>query len=75
MGYLPKAGDIDIEGLDINAETMSALTTIDPQQWQLENDAIGEYLETYGERLPEELRAEQQNVAAALKAATLEKAS
>jgi len=28
-----------------------------------------------GERLPEELRAEQQNVAAALKAATLEKAS
>jgi phosphoenolpyruvate carboxykinase (GTP) len=75
VGYLPKTGDIDIEGLDINAETMSALTTIDPQQWQLEIDAIGEYLETYGDRLPEELRAEQQNVAAALKAATLEKAA
>jgi phosphoenolpyruvate carboxykinase (GTP) len=75
VGYLPKAGDIDVEGLDIDAETMSALTTIDPQQWQLEIDAIGEYLETYGDRLPEELRAEQQNVAAALKAATLERAS
>ena len=75
VGYLPKAGDIDIEGLDINAETMSALTTIDPQQWQQEIDAIGEYLETYGERLPEQLRAEQQNVAAALKAAALESAS
>ena len=75
VGYLPEAGDIDIEGLDIDAETMSALTTIDPQQWQLEIDAIGEYLETYGDRLPGELRAEQQNVAAALKAATLEKAS
>jgi phosphoenolpyruvate carboxykinase (GTP) len=50
---------------------MSALTTIDPQQWQLEIDAIGEYLETYGDRLPEELRAEQQSVAAALKAATI----
>ncbi len=71
VGYLPKDGDIDIEGLDINAETMSALTTIDPQQWQLEIDAIGEYLETYGDRLPEELRAEQQSVAAALKAATI----
>ena len=75
VGYLPKAGDIDIEGLDIDAETMSALTTIDPQQWQLEIDAIGEYLETYGERLPEQLRTEQQNVAAALKVAVLENAS
>jgi len=75
IGYLPKAGDIDIEGLDINAETMSALTTINPQQWQQEIDAIGEYLETYGERLPEQLRTEQQNVAAALKVAVLEKAS
>jgi phosphoenolpyruvate carboxykinase (GTP) len=75
VGYLPMAGDIDIEGLDIDAETMFALTTIDTQQWQMEIDDIGEYLESYGDRLPDELRAEQQNVAAALNAAALDKAS
>ena len=45
---------------------MQALTSIDVAQWQDEMHAIGEYLDSYGERLPEALKAEQQKVVKAL---------
>ncbi len=62
IGYLPKSGDIDTAQLDISDETMQALTSIDKAQWLEEMSAIGEYLDSYGDRLPEALRAEQQKV-------------
>ena len=62
IGYLPNDGDIDTSDLDVAPETMQALITIDNSQWVDEMKSIGEYLESYGERLPEELLAEQQKV-------------
>ena len=62
IGYLPKSGDIDTAQLDISDETMQALTSIDKTQWLEEMSAIGEYLDTYGDRLPKALKAEQQKV-------------
>ena len=62
IGYLPKSGDIDTAQLDISDETMQALTSIDKAQWLEEMSAIGEYLDSYGDRLPEALKAEQQKV-------------
>ena len=62
IGFLPEHGDIDTSGLDVSAETMHALTSIDTAQWQEEMSAIGEYLDSYGERLPEALKAEQQKI-------------
>ena len=62
IGFLPETGDIDTSGLDVSAETMHALTSIDTAQWQEEMSAIGEYLDSYGERLPEALKAEQQKI-------------
>jgi len=75
IGFLPEADGIKVDGLDISSGELSALTTIDSAQWQAEIDAIGEYLESYGDRLPAALRAEQENVASELKAGFLEKAS
>ncbi len=66
IGLLPNPQDIDTQGLDVSVDTMTALTSIDTQQWQTEMAAIGEYLDSYGERLPDALRQEQQRVAAAL---------
>ncbi len=63
IGYLPEPGDIDIEGLDIGADAMQALTRIDTQQWQDEIESIGEYFDTFGDRLPAALRQEQQRIA------------
>ena len=67
IGYLPENGDIDTSELDVSAETMHALTTIDNAQWLAEMTSIGEYLESYGERLPDALLAEQRKVVEQLK--------
>ena len=56
VGFLPEVGDIDTRDLDISKETMQALLSVDIGQWQQEMASIGEYLETYGDRLPEALK-------------------
>lgn len=66
VGYLPNPDDIDTTGLDISKDLMSDLTSIDPDQWQDEMDAIAEYFETFGDRVPAELREELEAVKAGL---------
>jgi phosphoenolpyruvate carboxykinase (GTP) len=68
IGFLPNDGDIATEGLDVSEETMSALLSIDIEQWQVEMDSVGEYLEGFGERLPDELRQEHQRIVDAMNA-------
>ena len=75
IGYLPFADDIDVDGIDVSDNDLLTLTSIDTLQWLAEMDAIGEYLESYGERLPEALMDEQRKVSFDLKASALEKAS
>jgi phosphoenolpyruvate carboxykinase (GTP) len=66
IGYLPEVGDIDLRGLDVSPDTLRQLLAVDPAQWRTEMTAIGEYLDTFGSRLPERLRAEQRKVTQAL---------
>jgi len=69
IGFLPEAKDIDVSGLDVAPETMEMLLSIDAVQWADEMDSVGEYLDGYGDRLPDALRQEQQQVAEALRRA------
>jgi len=69
IGFLPKPSDIDTHGLDIAGETMEALLAVDNAQWLAEMEHIGDYLESYGERLPEDLRQQHAKVVAALQKA------
>ncbi len=62
IGFLPTADGIDTRDLAISQEALEALTTIDIAQWREEMASIGEYLELYGNRLPDALREEQQRV-------------
>ena len=66
IGYLPYPTDIDTSDLDVSAQTMEALTSIDADQWRAEMASIGDYLDSYGDRLPAALRAEHQRIAAEL---------
>ena len=66
IGYLPTDGDVDIEGLGIDPAVWESLTSIDDEQWRREMDEFGEYLDSYGERLPNVLREQHQQVKAAL---------
>ena len=63
IGYLPAAEDIDLTGLDVSDDELAQLLNVDRDQWRAELDEVGEYLDSYGDRLPAELRAEQQKVA------------
>ena len=70
IGFLPSPKDIDTNGLDISEETMQALLSVDPDKWQAEMASVGEYLESYGARLPDALRQEHAKVVEALQSAS-----
>ena len=63
IGFLPNPADIDTTDLDISDEAMNALISIDRDQWRTEIESVGEYLDSYGDRLPESLRQQQQQIA------------
>ena len=69
VGFLPKAEDIDTRDLDVSAATMDALLSINTEQWKDEMASVGEYLKSYGDRLPAELLAAQADVVKALESA------
>jgi len=66
IGFLPYPTDIDTTDLDISPEALQALTSIDRDQWHAELKSVGEYLDTYGDRLPDALRQQQEMIAAEL---------
>ena len=68
VGFLPNAGDIDVDGLDVSDDVMNSLLSINVDQWKSEMDSVGEYLESYGARLPDALREEHRAIVEALKA-------
>lgn len=66
IGYLPAEEGIDTTGLSISEEAWASLTSIDSDQWRQEMKEFGEYLDSYGERLPTKLKDQHQQVLAAL---------
>jgi len=66
IGYLPHVADLDTVGLDISQEALKTLTSIDSKQCRNEIISLGEYLESYSDRLPRELLRQQQQVLDAL---------
>ncbi len=66
IGFVPKAEDINIEGLeDVTLDTIKELLTVDTENWKAEADGIEQF---YGEltRVPEELKAQLANLKANL---------
>ncbi|MGI9258068.1 MAG: phosphoenolpyruvate carboxykinase (GTP) [Gammaproteobacteria bacterium] len=66
IGYLPAASDLDLTGLDVTDDELAQLLRVDRGQWRAEFDQVGEYFDSYGDRLPEELRAQHRKIAEAL---------
>ena len=55
IGYLPKAEDINVEGLDLPVETLKSLLTIDSEAWLEDVNGINEFYAKIGDTMPEEL--------------------
>jgi phosphoenolpyruvate carboxykinase (GTP) len=56
IGYLPRPSDIDTKGLDVSADDLKALLTVDPASWRKEYTELSKYMEQYGSRVPPEMR-------------------
>ena len=64
IGYMPKAEDIEIEGLEadnVTLETIRSLLSIDKESWKEEIDNQTEFFEKF-DRLPDEIRHQQEEL-------------
>jgi phosphoenolpyruvate carboxykinase (GTP) len=66
IGALPLQGELNLDGLDLSAEAREKLFGFDQAGWQAEFASIGQYLQEYGNRMPEALTALQMSICKAL---------
>jgi phosphoenolpyruvate carboxykinase (GTP) len=52
FGWVPKAGDLDLSGLDIAHDRVDDATHIDLDEWKTELESIGTFFQTLGPTLP-----------------------
>ncbi|MHC5212635.1 MAG: phosphoenolpyruvate carboxykinase (GTP) [Planctomycetota bacterium] len=55
IGRVPTADGVDISGLDVSAAVMEELLDVDPEAWQSELAGQKEFLEKFGDAMPEEM--------------------
>ena len=58
IGYVPRPEDINLEGLDMDIDTLKSILYIDKEKWSAEAAEIEEYYKKFGDRLPKELSDE-----------------
>ncbi len=58
IGYEPKPEDINLEGLDIDLDTLKGLLDVDVDLWKEDAAGIREFYGKFGDRLPKELLAQ-----------------
>ena len=61
IGYLPKPEDIDLEGTDIDLDTLKGLLSIDKDAWAEEVKDQEAHLAKF-EKLPAEIKAQYENL-------------
>ena len=63
VGFVPSAGSIDLDGLDISFQTMEALTHVDKDEWFEELESQTEWFRQFGYNLPLEIWEEHEALA------------
>ncbi len=66
IGYLPVEDGVDIADLNIEPDVWQSLISINDDQWRQEMNEFGDYLDSFGDRLPAGLREQHEQVKAAL---------
>ena len=59
LGWVPKAGDLDLSGLDIPAEKVDEATHIDAAEWKKELTDESEFFDLLGTSAPETLQLQR----------------
>jgi len=69
IGYMPKEGALNLNGLNVTADDMKAITSVDIEGWKKEIKDIREnHFAKFGDHLPKELAAELDALEARLNA-------
>jgi phosphoenolpyruvate carboxykinase (GTP) len=58
IGYMPTPDTIDTTGLDISAERMKEILSVNKDEWIKEVESIRKHYASYGPKLPKELHAQ-----------------
>ena len=58
IGVLPKAEDMNVEGLDMTREQLDAALAFDQEAWEKEIPMVEEWFAKFGDKLPAQLQAE-----------------
>jgi phosphoenolpyruvate carboxykinase (GTP) len=66
IGFVPTAKSLTLDGLSVPPQTVEELLKVDPGDWGVELENISAFLAKFGDRLPEQLRAEEAKLAARL---------
>ncbi len=56
IGFVPKAEDINLEGLDFSLDTLKSILEVKKDQWTKEAEGIEEFYTKFGDKLPKELK-------------------
>ena len=56
IGNLPSPDGLDLSGLDVAADDLQQLLTVDPEGWANEAAGMATYYDSFGDRLPAALR-------------------
>ncbi len=62
IGYLPKKDDLDLTGIEISEEVLDELLSVDAEIWREEVKGIREYFKQFGERMPDEIKKQLEEV-------------
>jgi phosphoenolpyruvate carboxykinase (GTP) len=58
IGNLPRATDLNLQGLDIATAALEELLSVKADEWRAEAADLDKYLDEFGHRTPAQLRAE-----------------
>jgi phosphoenolpyruvate carboxykinase (GTP) len=58
MGKVPPEGALDTSGLDLPEGALAKLLEVDPDEWREQLPQLREHLDSFGDKLPDELRAQ-----------------
>jgi phosphoenolpyruvate carboxykinase (GTP) len=68
IGLVPKADALNTEGLQLSEEKLDQLLAVDKDTWSHEAVEIARFFEGFGDKMPEELKVELQNLERRLRA-------
>jgi phosphoenolpyruvate carboxykinase (GTP) len=69
LGWTPRAGDLDLTGVDASTEAVAAATRIDLAEWEKELEGQAEWFATLGKSCPAQLELQRQSLLASVKGA------